>query len=180
MGPLIIFVDAGGLLGIKKVWERLGYVRNPRSLVEGGRCRPARSSADVCQRGAMCQRMGGGNTPSGVSPHAQGARLALRLVRHLHYPVGQPLFGDSLPFLLTSVADKELLRASEACPRICTMLLRDTATLRLDLPPPRAVLVGSPPDRGRAWLEPWASPGSQDNVRVDRPEHKALFTGALS
>ncbi len=89
MGPLIIFVDAGGLLGIKKVWERLGYVRNPRSLVEGGRCRPARSSADVCQRGAMCQRMGGGNTPSGVSPHAQGARLALRLVRHLHYPVGQ-------------------------------------------------------------------------------------------
>ncbi len=32
----------------------------------------------------------------------------------LHYPVGQPLFGDSLPFLLTSVADKELLRVSEA------------------------------------------------------------------
>ncbi len=28
--------------------------------------------------------------------------------------------------------------------RICTMLLRDTATLRLDLPPPRAVLAGSP------------------------------------
>ncbi len=33
-------------------------------------------------------------------------------------------------------------------PRICAMLLRDTATLRLDLPPPRAVLAGSPPDRG--------------------------------
>ncbi len=36
------------------------------------------------------------------------------------------------------------------------MLLRDTATLRLDLPPPRAVLAGLPPDRRRAWLEPWA------------------------
>ncbi len=79
---------------------------------EGVRCRPARSSADVCQRGAVRQRMGGGNTPGGVSPHPQGARLALRLVRQgdgLHYPVGQPLFGDSLPFLLPSMADKELL-----------------------------------------------------------------------
>ncbi len=63
------------------------------------------------------QRMRGGNTPGGVSPHPQGARLALRLVRQgdgLHYPVGQPLFGDSLPFLLPSVADKELFGASDA------------------------------------------------------------------
>ncbi len=84
---------------------------------EGVWCRPARSSADVCQRGTVCQRMGGGNTPGGVSPHPQGARLVLRLLRQgdgLHYPVGQPLFGDSLPFLLPSVADKELLRASNA------------------------------------------------------------------
>ncbi len=60
--------------------------------------------------------MGGGNTPGGVTPHPQGALLALGLVRQgdgLHYPVGQPLFGDSLPFLLPSVADKELLRASD-------------------------------------------------------------------
>ncbi len=126
---------------------------------EGFRCRPARSSADVCQRGAVHQCMGGGNTPIGVSPHPQGARLALRLVRQgdgLHYPVGQPLFGDSLPFLLTSVGDKELLRASEAPGAVhveCAMLLRDTAMLRLDLPPPRAVLAGSPSDRGRAWWE---------------------------
>ncbi len=35
------------------------------------------------------------------------------------------------------------------------MLLRDTATLKLDLPPPRAVLAGSPPDCGRAWWESW-------------------------
>ncbi len=84
---------------------------------EGVRCRPARSSADVCQRGTVRQRMGGGNTPGGVSPHPQGAWLALRLVRQgdgLHYPVGQPLFGDSLPFLLPSVAVKELLGASDA------------------------------------------------------------------
>ncbi len=54
---------------------------------EGVRFRPARSSADVCQRGAVEW------TPSGV---------------------GQPLFGDSLPFLLTSVANKELLRAPGA------------------------------------------------------------------
>ncbi len=84
---------------------------------EGVWCRLARSSADVCQRGAERQRMGGGNTPGGVSPHLQGVRLALRLVRQgdgLHYTVGQPLFGDSLHFLLPSVADKELLRASDA------------------------------------------------------------------
>ncbi len=65
----------------------------------------------------VLQCIGGGNTPGGVSPHPQGARLALRLVRQgdgLHYPVGQPLFGDSLPFLLPSVADKELLGASDA------------------------------------------------------------------
>ncbi len=70
---------------------------------EGVGCHPARRSADVCQRGAVRQRMGGGNTPGGVSPHPQGARLALRLVCQgdvLHYPVGQPVFGDSLPFLL--------------------------------------------------------------------------------
>ncbi len=62
---------------------------------EGVRCRPARSSADVCQRGAVRQRMGGGNTPGGVSPHPQGEWLALRLECQgdgLHYPVGQPVW----------------------------------------------------------------------------------------
>ncbi len=59
--------------------------------------------------------------------------------------------------------------------RICAMLLRDTATLRLDLPPPRAVLAGSPPDRGRAWWEPWARIQARDRPEVDQPEHKALF-----
>ncbi len=32
----------------------------------------------------------------------------------IHYPVGQPLLGDSLSLLLTSVANKELLRAPKA------------------------------------------------------------------
>ncbi len=52
-----------------------------------------------------------------VSPQPQGAQLALGLVHQgngIHYPVGPPLLGDSLTFLLTSVADKELLRASKA------------------------------------------------------------------
>ncbi len=62
-------------------------------------------------------------------------------------------------------------------PRICAMFLRDTTTLRLDLPPPRAVLAGSPPDRGRAWWEPWARiQAGVSRQRESRPaEHKALF-----
>ncbi len=108
------------------------------------RCLPERRCAPTHRRR---------HTPCGVSPHPHGARLALGLVRQgdgIHYPVGQPLLGDSLPFLLTSVTDKELLRASRSSgcgPRICAMLLRDTATPRLGLPPPKAVLAGSPPDR---------------------------------
>ncbi len=89
---------------------------------EGVRCRPARSSADVCQRGATRQRMGGGNTPGGVSPHPQGAWLALRLVRQgdgLHYPVGQPLFGDSLPFCCPPWETK-------SCSELLTLQVRST------------------------------------------------------
>ncbi len=63
---------------------------------EGVRCCPARSSTNVCQRGA--------GTGLGLVRQGDG----------LHYPVGQPLLGDSLPFLLISVTDKELLRASES------------------------------------------------------------------
>ncbi len=58
------------------------------------------------------QRIRGGDTPCRVSSHPQGAQLALGLVcqgEGIHYPVGQPLLGDSLPFLLTSIIEKELL-----------------------------------------------------------------------
>ncbi len=61
--------------------------------------------------------------------------------------------------------------------RICAMLLRDTATLRLDLPPPRAVLSGSPPDRGRAWWEPWAH--IQAGVSRQRESRPARTQGTL-
>ncbi len=61
--------------------------------------------------------------------------------------------------------------------RICAILLRDTATLRLDLPPPRAVLAGSPPDRGRAWWEPWAR--IQTGVSRQRESRPARTQGTL-
>ncbi len=151
---------------------------------EGVRCRPARSSADVCQRGTVRQRMGGGNTPGGVSPHPQGARLALGLVRQddgLHYPVGQPLFGDSLPFLLTSVADKELLRASDAPGAVHVYAQCSYGTHGhllwgwICLLRGQCLQVHHLIAKGRGGnLGHVSRPGSQDNVRVDRPEHKAV------
>ncbi len=127
--------------------------------------------------------MGGGNTPGGVSPHPQGARLALRLVRQgdgLHYPVGQPLFGDSLPFLLPSVADK-------SCSELLTLRVRVTY-MRNALTGHSNAKAGSASSEGSAcrfttWsrkgvvgnLGHVSRPGSQDNMRVDRPEHKAFF-----
>ncbi len=62
-------------------------------------------------------------------------------------------------------------------PSICAMLLRDTATLRLDLPPPRAVLAGSPPDRGKVWWEPWAR--IQAGVSRQRENSPARTQGTL-
>ncbi len=73
-------------------------------------------------------------------------------------------------------ADQSFWR-SGCGPRICAMLLRDTATLRLDLPPPRAVLAGSPPDRGRAWWEPWAR--MQAGVSRQRESRPARTQGTL-
>ncbi len=127
-----------------------------------------------------CQRMGGGNTPGGVSPHPQGARLALRLVRQgdgLHYPLSvwrQPSLSAALRGRQRAVWS---FWRSGCGSRICAMLLRDTATLRLDLPPPRAVLAGSPPDRGRAWWEPWAR--IQAGVSRQRESRPARTQGTL-
>ncbi len=66
---------------------------------------------------------------------------------------------------------------SGCCPRICAMLLWDTATLRLDLPPPRVMLADSPPDRGRAWWEPWAR--IQAGVSRQRESRPARTQGTL-
>ncbi len=150
---------------------------------EGVRCRPARSSTDVCQRGAVRQSIGGGNTPCGVSPHPHGARLTLGLVCQgdgIHYPVGQPLLGDSLPFLLTSVTDKELLRASEAPGAVHVYAQWSYGTQQLQgwvcLLRRQCLQVHHLIAEGRGGnLGHVSRPGSQDNVRVVRPEHKALF-----
>ncbi len=150
---------------------------------EGVRCRPARSSTDVCQRGAVRQRIGGGNTPCGVSPHPHGARLALGLVCQgdgIHYPVGQPLLGDSLPFLLTTVTDKELLRASEAPGAVHVYAQCSYGTQQLQgwvcLLRRQCLQVHHLIAEGRGGnLGHVSRPGSQDNVRVVRPKHKALF-----
>ncbi len=146
--------------------------------LKGVQCHPARSSTMSAE-----WRLGGGNTPCGVGPHPQGARIALGLVcqgNGIYYPVGQPLLGDSFPFLLKSVADKELLRAAEA---------------------PRAVHVFAIWSHGTQQRQGWicllqgqclqvhqlimkrrggnlghvSKPMSQGNVRVGRPDIKALF-----
>ncbi len=57
------------------------------------------------------------------------------------------------------------------------MLLWDIATLRLDLPPLRAVRAGLPPDRGRAWWEPWAP--IQAGVSRQRESRPARTQGTL-
>ncbi len=67
---------------------------------------------------------------------------------------------------------------SSGCgPRICTALLRDTAMPRLDLPPPRVVLAGSPPDRERAGWEPCAR--IQARVSGQRESRPAWTQGTL-
>ncbi len=67
---------------------------------------------------------------------------------------------------------------SSGCgPHTCAMLLRDTATLRLDLPPLRAVLAGSPPDHIRASFEPWAR--IQAEVSRQRENRPARTQGNL-
>ncbi len=150
---------------------------------KGVRCRPARSSTDVCQRGAVHQRIGGGNTPCGVSPHPQGARLALRLVCQgggKQYTVSQPLLGDSLPFLLTSVADKELLRAFKAPGAVHVYAQCSYGTQQRQgwtcLLRGQCLQVHHLIAEGRGGnLRHVSRPGSQDNMRVGRPEHKALF-----
>ncbi len=118
---------------------------------EGVRCRPARSSADVCQRGAVRQRMEGGNTPSGVSPYPQGARLALQLYAKATASTIQwanLCLETAFPFCCPSWQTK-------SCSELLTLRVRSTYMHNaLDLPPPRAVLAGSPPDCGRAWWEP--------------------------
>ncbi len=145
-------------------------------------CR-AHSSTDVCQRVAVRQRIGVGNTPSGVSlhPREQGSpwdwyAKAMASTNQWTNLYLETAFPFCWPPWQTKV--DQSFWSSGCCPHICAMLLWDTATPRLDLPLPRAVLAGSPPDRRRACggnLRNVSRPESQDNVKLGWPEHKALF-----
>ncbi len=88
--------------------------REPCKHVRG---RPARSSTNICQRGATSQHAGGRHTSCRVSSQPERARHTLCLISQgdgVHYPVGHPLLGDGIPFLPASVADKELIWGPEA------------------------------------------------------------------
>ncbi len=127
---------------------------------------------------------GGGNTPCGLSPYPQGARLALRFVHQgdgIHYPVGQPLLGDSLPFLLTSIAEKELLRVSKAPGVVQVYAQCSYRTMQhqgwLCLLRGQCLQVHHLIAEGRGEnLGHISRLGFQDNMRVGRPEAKALFS----
>ncbi len=94
------------------------------------------------------------------SPPGGMARLEIGMPRQRHPLSSGPTSVWRQPSLSADLRGRRRAAQSfwsSGCgPRICAMLLRDTAMLRLDLPPPRAVLAGSPPDRERPWWEPWA------------------------
>ncbi len=162
-----------------------GHGQHTKSIesCKGVRCRPPHSSTDVCKRGAIRQRPGGANTPSGMSPHSQRARLTLGLVCQgdgIHQPMSQPLFGDSHPLLLSSKADKKLLGASKSpgafhvnaqgvdgaqqCKdRVCLLRGQHLQVHHL-------VSKGIGGNLGHI-----TRPRSQGNVRINRPKLKARF-----
>ncbi len=102
--------------------------------------------------------------------YLQGPQVSTSLLE-----IAKPLFLSPQKLEGISTFNERLLQVFPICCYSSAVttgkwaFLTGHSTPRLDLPPPRAVLAGSPPDRGRAWWEPW------DNVRVVRPEHKALF-----
>ncbi len=111
-----IWTSPVGLYYIWKHWgdsnlRRGGFSKAIESS-ERVRCRPARSSTNICQRGATSQRPGGCHASRRVGTQPEWAGHALSLVSQgngIHYPVGHPLLGDSLSLLLASVTDKELV-----------------------------------------------------------------------
>ncbi len=115
------------------------------------------------------------------SPPGGMARLATGTPRRRPPLSSGPTSVWRQPSLSAALRDRQRAARSfwrSGCgSRICAMLLRDTATLRLDLSPPRAVLAGSPPDRGRAWWEPWAR--IQAGVSRQRESRPARTQGTL-
>ncbi len=149
---------------------------------EGVRYHPARSSADVCHRRAPKPRRRIHSGWSEPSPLGGTAHLGNGTPRRWH-PVGQPLLGDSLNLLLSSVTDKELLRATDTPGVVHVQYMHRARTghskcqgwiffpqgQRLQVH--HLALEGSSGNVGHV-----SKPGSQDNVKVGRPKHKALFT----
>ncbi len=90
-----------------------GYQFHTKAIefIEHVRGRPARSSTNICQRGAVSQFPGGRNTCSTVSSQPKRARHTLCLISPgIHYPVGHPLLGDG-------ILSRELVWGPEAlCP----------------------------------------------------------------
>ncbi len=129
--------------------------------------------------------MGGGNTRAHLwsepSPPGGTARLATGTPRRRPPLSSGPTSVWRQPSLSAALHGRQRAAQSfwrSGCgPRICAMLLRDTATLRLDLPPPRTVLAGSPPDRGRAWWESWVC--IQAGVLRERESRAARTQGTL-
>ncbi len=115
------------------------------------------------------------------SPPWGTARFGIGTPRRWHPLSSGPTSAWRQPSLSADLRSRQ--RAAQSFwssgygPRICAMLLRDTATPRLDLPPLKAVFAGSPPDRRRAWWEPWAR--IQAGVSGQRESRPARTQGTL-
>ncbi len=116
--------------------------------------------------------MGGGNTPGGVSPHPQGAWLASTI------QWANLCLETAFPFCCPPWQTK-------SCSELLTLRVWSTY-MHNALKGHSNTKAGSASSEGSAcrfttWsrrggnLGHVSRPGSQDNVRVDRPKHKALF-----
>ncbi len=109
------------------------------------------------------------------SPPWGTARLGIGTPRRWHPLSSGPTSAWRQPSLSADHRNRQGAAQSfwsSGCgPRICAMLLRDTATPRLGcLQVHHLIAEGRGGNLGHV-----SRPGSQDNVRVVRPEHKALF-----
>ncbi len=148
--------------------ENTGRNRYHTKAIESSkrvRGRPARSSTNICQRGAKSQRPGGLHTSCRVSSQPERARHTLCLISQGdgdHYPVGHPLLGRQRAGLRSW--------SFASCQRSISMLGRDKAKLGLGLPPPGEALAGSPPgsEGSSENLRHIAGPGPQDYLGIRR------------
>ncbi len=139
---------------LPNTWEETGSTWRLSNL--DVQCRPARSSTDVCQRGTVYQRIGGGYTPvewaltprghslpwdwytKAMASTSQWANLYLETAFPFYWPPWQ----------------------TNRCSELLKLWVRSTYMHNAltghsnAKAPPRAVLAGSPPDCRRVWWEP--------------------------